>query len=64
MQRIGWNDSDMARNQVLGNAVDGYFQFAFDDFVDFFLRVGSPTADGACPQAKSKLRQRRRRDRD
>src|SRR5712671_3375320 len=40
MQRAGRNDSNNAWNQSLGNAVDRYFQFTFDDFVYFFLQMG------------------------
>ena len=40
MQRIGRNDSGMAGTQAPSNVADRQIQFAFDDFVNFFLGMG------------------------
>jgi hypothetical protein len=40
MQGIGRNDSGMAGTQAPSTAADRQFQFAFDDFVNFFLGMG------------------------
>jgi hypothetical protein len=41
MQRIGRNNSGMTGTQAPSNAADRQFQFAFDDFVNFFPGDGN-----------------------
>jgi len=40
MRRIGWNNPYITRDQALSEAVDRYFQFAFNHLINFFLRMG------------------------
>src|ERR1700722_11237375 len=38
--RVGWNDRHHARASDMGHAIDGEFEFAFEDFIDFLFRMG------------------------